>query len=47
VATLYANKQFFDIARYNAADVVATKELHEIWLKNLAPVSFLNTRNLQ
>ena len=43
VATLFANKQFFDIARYNAADVVATKELYALWLKNLAPASFLNT----
>lgn len=43
VATLYNNQQFIDIARYNAADVVATKELYELWLKNLAPASFLNT----
>ena len=46
VATLYNRQQFIDIARYNAADVVATKELYEIWLKNLAPNSFLHTRDL-
>lgn len=32
VATLFREKKFHDIARYNAADVIATKELYERWL---------------
>jgi uncharacterized protein YprB with RNaseH-like and TPR domain len=43
VAQLFAQKQFRDIALYNSHDVVATKELYEVWLKNLASASFLNT----
>ena len=43
VAHLFQTKKFRDIALYNSRDVVATKELYEIWLKNLAPASFLNT----
>ena len=43
VAGLFSQKKFRDIALYNARDVVATKELYEVWLKNLAPANFLNT----
>jgi uncharacterized protein YprB with RNaseH-like and TPR domain len=43
VSGLFAEKKFRDIALYNARDVVATKDLYEIWLKNLAPASFLST----
>lgn len=40
VATLFANRQFKDIARYNAHDVTATAILYEKWLMYLGPVSF-------
>jgi uncharacterized protein YprB with RNaseH-like and TPR domain len=43
VAELFEKKQFRDIALYNSRDVIATKELYEVWLKNLAPSGFLNT----
>lgn len=43
VAELFKKKQFRDIALYNSRDVIATKELYEVWLKNLAPSGFLNT----
>jgi 3'-5' exonuclease len=46
VAELFTQKKFREIAQYNARDVVATKELYELWLKNLAPASFLNTRDV-
>jgi DNA polymerase elongation subunit (family B) len=42
VATLFLNKQFRDIARYNARDVTATTELYEKWLTYLAPETFKN-----
>lgn len=42
VAGLFADKKFRDIALYNARDVVATKQLYEIWLKNFAPQNFLS-----
>ncbi|MBY0538313.1 ribonuclease H-like domain-containing protein [Patescibacteria group bacterium] len=42
VAGLFAQKKFREIAQYNTRDVVATKELYELWFKNLAPTSFLN-----
>lgn len=32
VARLYAAKRYLDIARYNAGDIIATKELYERWL---------------
>lgn len=32
VATLFRDHRYLDIARYNAADVTATKELYERWL---------------
>lgn len=47
VAALFSNKRYMDIARYNATDVIATKELYELWLKYLAPASFLNTLDFQ
>jgi uncharacterized protein YprB with RNaseH-like and TPR domain len=40
VAELFANRQFRDIARYNARDVIATTKLYEKWLTYLAPLSF-------
>ncbi len=43
VAELFSSGKFRDIALYNSRDVVATKKLYELWLKNLAPASFLNT----
>lgn len=43
VAGLFAAKKFRDLALYNARDVVATKQLYEIWLKNFAPLSFFDT----
>jgi len=43
IAELFEKKQFRDIALYNSRDVIATKELYEVWLKNLAPSGFLNT----
>lgn len=42
VAGLFVNKKFRDIALYNARDVVATKQLYEIWLKNFASGNFLS-----
>lgn len=46
VATLFKQKKFYNIAQYNVRDVVATKQLYELWLKNLAPASFLNSLDL-
>ena len=43
VAELFHTKQFIDIARYNAGDVVATTALYKKWLTYLAPQNFLNT----
>ena len=43
VAELFKTKQFRDIAKYNAKDVVATTELYKKWLEYLAPASFLNS----
>lgn len=43
VAELFQQKQFRDIARYNARDVIATDALYEKWLSYLAPTWFLNT----
>ena len=40
---LFDQKKFRDIAIYNARDVVAIKELYDLWLKNLAPVNFLKS----
>lgn len=31
VSTLFKNKKYLDIARYNVRDIVATKELYEKW----------------
>ncbi|MDD2646969.1 MAG: ribonuclease H-like domain-containing protein [Patescibacteria group bacterium] len=35
VGKLFQDKKYLDIARYNAGDLVATKELYEIWNKYL------------
>jgi uncharacterized protein YprB with RNaseH-like and TPR domain len=43
VAELFHAKQFTDIARYNARDVIATTLLYKKWLAYLAPQSFLDT----
>lgn len=45
VAELFRTEKFRDIALYNARDVIATKELYEIWLKNLATNTFLSTQD--
>jgi DNA polymerase elongation subunit (family B) len=45
VAALFAQKKFREIAQYNARDVVATRELYELWLNNLAPAGFTNLRD--
>ncbi|MFM2381294.1 MAG: hypothetical protein RLZZ76_61 [Candidatus Parcubacteria bacterium] len=42
VAELFLQRQFRDIARYNARDVIATTTLYEKWLTYLAPESFKN-----
>jgi len=42
VAEFFQSKKFRDLARYNAADVIATTKLYEIWKKHLAPRSWLN-----
>jgi hypothetical protein len=42
VATRYQNKQFREIARYNARIVEATTLLYEKWLLYLAPESYKN-----
>ncbi len=41
VALLFKSKQFRDIAKYNARDIVATAALYEKWLATLAPRSFI------
>jgi hypothetical protein len=41
VAELFRMKQFRNIARYNARDVIATAALYEKWLRYLAPHSFV------
>lgn len=46
VGDVYGAGRIADIIRYNIADVLATKELYEKWLQNLAPISFLNTIDL-
>lgn len=43
VGEFFRKKKFTDIAKRNASDVLATKSLFEIWEKNLAPLSFINT----
>lgn len=43
VGEFFLKKKFTDIAKRNASDVLAIKSLFEIWKKNIAPVSFLNT----
>lgn len=43
VGEFFREKKFTHIAKRNAADVIATKSLFEIWKNNLAPVTFLNT----
>lgn len=40
VAALFAAGQVMDIAKYNAADVIATDALYERWLTHLAPPEF-------
>lgn len=40
VAKLFRQKQFRDIAYYNAQDVMATVELYKVWYTHLAPSSF-------
>jgi 3'-5' exonuclease len=46
VAMLFAQKKFREIAQYNARDVVATKELFELWLQYVAPANFLRIIDL-
>jgi uncharacterized protein YprB with RNaseH-like and TPR domain len=42
----FLDKKIVEIARYNAGDVLAIKNLYEKWLKNLAPMSFINSLEL-
>lgn len=42
IADLFVQERYRDIAEKNAADVVATTKLFEIWKTNLAPLSFIN-----
>jgi hypothetical protein len=35
VGALFKEKRFLDIAKYNARDIVATKELYDRWVKYL------------
>jgi DNA polymerase elongation subunit (family B) len=35
VSTLFKEKRYLDIARYNMGDIVATKELYDRWTKHL------------
>jgi len=42
ITEYYAQKKFRDIAEKNAADVVATTKLFELWKTNLAPANFIN-----
>lgn len=39
----FLDKNITEIARYNGKDILAIKVLYQKWLKNLAPVSFLNS----
>lgn len=43
VGDFFREKKFTSVAKRNAADVMATKSLYEIWKINLAPRSFLNS----
>ena len=46
ITEFFLEKKITEIARYNGKDVLAIKSLYKKWLKNLAPVSFLNTVEL-
>ena len=43
VTEAFLEKDVVSIAKYNAGDVIAITKLYDLWLRNLAPQSFLNT----
>ena len=43
IGDLFQQGKFKDIAEKNAADVIATNALFEIWKQNLAPLSFVTS----
>ncbi|MCA9359507.1 ribonuclease H-like domain-containing protein [Candidatus Nomurabacteria bacterium] len=46
ITDFFLEKQFIEIAKYNAKDIVAITKLYKKWLKNLAPSAFLNAVEL-